>query len=46
MAASPHGKKALAAVADLKRIYGVDQDTHAGQQFKETIADPDGAAHR
>ena len=24
MAASPHGKRALAAIADLKRIYGMD----------------------
>jgi hypothetical protein len=28
-AASPHGKKALAAIADLKRIYGMDYDMHA-----------------
>ncbi len=28
MSASPHGKRALAAIADLKRIYGMDVDTH------------------
>lgn len=27
-AASPHGKKALAAIADLKRVYGMDYDAH------------------
>jgi hypothetical protein len=27
--ASPHGKKALAAIADLKRIYGMNYDMHA-----------------
>src|SRR3984957_14308782 len=26
MSASPHGKKALAAIADLKRVYGMDLD--------------------
>ena len=26
--ASPHGKKALAAIADLKRVYGMDYDVH------------------
>jgi hypothetical protein len=35
MAASPHGKRALAAIADLKRIYGMDYDTHATYQFRE-----------
>lgn len=29
MAASPHGKRALAAIADLKRVYGLDADAHA-----------------
>lgn len=32
-AASPHGKKALSAITDLKRIYGMDFDTHASHQF-------------
>src|SRR3954453_17149730 len=38
MAASPHGKKALAAIADLKRIYGMDFDVHATRSFP--AADP------
>lgn len=29
MAASPHGKHALAAIKDFTRIYGMDLDTHA-----------------
>jgi hypothetical protein len=29
MSFSPHGKHALAAVGDLKRIYGMDYDMHA-----------------
>ena len=29
MAASPHGKRALAAIADLKRVYGLDAEVHA-----------------
>lgn len=33
--ASPHGKRALAAIADLKRVYGMDFDTHAARQFHE-----------
>ena len=33
--ASPHGKKALAAIADLKRVYGMDYDAHAAHGFKE-----------
>jgi len=36
MAASPHGKRALAAIADLKRIYGMDFDMHAFRQFQES----------
>jgi hypothetical protein len=38
MAASPHGKRALAAIADLKRIYGMDFDAHTAKSFD----DPDG----
>ena len=34
-AASPHSKRALEAIADLKRIYGMDYDTHATYQFQE-----------
>ena len=29
MAYSPHGKKALQAISDFKRIYGMEFDTHA-----------------
>jgi len=35
MCASPHGKQALAAIADLKRIYGMQFDTHATRQFRD-----------
>ncbi|MGE0598635.1 MAG: hypothetical protein AB7J35_02255 [Dehalococcoidia bacterium] len=33
MAASPHGKRALAAIADLKRVYGFTYDTHDARSF-------------
>lgn len=35
MAASPHGKRALKAIADLKRVYGLDYDMHGFRQFAE-----------
>ena len=35
MSASPHGKRALAAIADLKRVYGMDYDSHAAHRFSE-----------
>src|SRR3990172_2049463 len=35
MCDSPHGKRALAAIADLKRIYGMDFDVHATRAFRE-----------
>jgi hypothetical protein len=35
--ASPHGKRALAAIADLKRVYGMDYDEHAMRRFKEQL---------
>jgi hypothetical protein len=41
MAASPHGKRALEVIADLKRIYGLDYDGHAAHQFKESAAGAD-----
>ena len=41
MAASPHGKRALAAIADLKRIYGMAFDMHAARRFAEDGAEPD-----
>jgi hypothetical protein len=31
--ASPHGKKALAAIGQLKRVYGMDDDVHATRAF-------------
>jgi hypothetical protein len=33
--ASPYSKKTLAALDDLKRIYGLDYDTHASRRFEE-----------
>jgi hypothetical protein len=33
--ASPFGKRALAAAADLRRIYGMDFDMHAFRRFQE-----------
>jgi hypothetical protein len=36
--ASPLGKRSLAAVADLKRIYGMDYDMHAARRFQESAA--------
>ena len=33
--ASPHGKKALAAITDLKRIYGMDFDVHVMRRFPD-----------
>ena len=35
MAASPHGKRALAAITDLKRVYGMDYDAHAAHGFED-----------
>ena len=34
-AASPHGKRALAAIAQLRAVYGLDYDVHASQRFDE-----------
>ena len=31
--ASPHGKRALAAITDLKRVYGMTYDVHATREF-------------
>jgi hypothetical protein len=39
LAASPHGKRALAAIADLRRVYGLDYDPHGLRQFDD-LADP------
>jgi hypothetical protein len=38
MAASPHGKRALAAIADLKRVYGMDYDVHGFRDFADEPA--------
>jgi predicted DNA-binding ribbon-helix-helix protein len=35
MAASPHSKRALAAVSDFMRIYGMDYELHRYRQFQE-----------
>jgi hypothetical protein len=32
--ASPHGKNALKAITDLKRIYGMDSNVHATRRYK------------
>ncbi len=37
-AASPHGKRALAAIADLKRVYGMDYDAHSARTFRDAEA--------
>jgi hypothetical protein len=37
-AASPHGKRALAAIGELKHVYGLDYDIHA---FRELAEDPE-----
>ena len=34
--ASPHGKSQLKAIDDLKRVYGLDYDTHATRSFPHT----------
>ena len=43
--ASPHGKRALAAIADLKKIYGMDFDMHAFRRFSGD-AEPEAAAEQ
>lgn len=40
--ASPHGKRQLAAIADLKRVYGMDLDVHASRYFEPEPAKDDG----
>ena len=48
MAASPHGKRALAAIADLKKIYGMEFDMHAARAFQERgeVEDSGSVEHR
>ncbi|GLZ81207.1 hypothetical protein Afil01_60140 [Actinorhabdospora filicis] len=36
--ASPHGKRALAAIADLRRVYGLDADVHQSRRYREDRA--------
>lgn len=38
--ASPHGKRALEVIADLKRIYELDVDTHATRTFERDGSTP------
>ena len=35
MAASPHSRRELEVIADLKRIYGLEYDTHAARGLRE-----------
>jgi hypothetical protein len=35
--ASPHSKRQLAAIADLKRVYDMDYDTHASRAFLDNL---------
>ncbi len=35
MSASPHSKRELLVIADLKRIYGMEYDNHASHGFRE-----------
>lgn len=44
MAASPHSKRALEAIAGLKRIYGMDFDTHATRRFQDNGSGSDAGA--
>src|SRR5437763_16050423 len=43
MCASPHGKRSLEVIADLKRIYGMDYDAHAARRFRESAPPSDPA---
>jgi hypothetical protein len=35
LAASPYGPRALAAIEELKRVYGMDYDLHGFREFSE-----------
>jgi hypothetical protein len=35
--ASPHGKAALQAITDLKRVYGMGYDAHSWRQFESDV---------
>ena len=36
--ASPHGERALNAIADLKRVYEMDYDVHASRRFTTKVS--------
>jgi hypothetical protein len=38
LAASPHGPRALTAIADLKRVYGMDYDMHGLRERDDDAA--------
>jgi hypothetical protein len=38
MCASPHSVRSLQAIVDLKKVYGMDYDTHASYGFEEKSA--------
>lgn len=44
MSASPHSKRALVAIGDLKRIYGMDYDMDAFREFRDANAEADDRA--
>lgn len=39
MAASPHGKKALVAIGDLRKIYGMDYEAHQYRRWSKANAE-------
>jgi hypothetical protein len=39
MAASPHGRKALAAISDLKKIYGMNDQVRQYRQWPQPSAE-------
>jgi hypothetical protein len=39
--ASPHSKRQLAALSELKRVYNLDDDVHATRQFARDVPDID-----
>jgi predicted DNA-binding ribbon-helix-helix protein len=39
MTASPHSKRALAAISDLKKVYGMDDEPHRYRRFRDVAGD-------
>ena len=39
--ASPHSKRSLQAVADLKKVYDMDYGSHDNYRFREPVAPPE-----